>query len=111
MMEYALGVIPDVEAEFPSGPDALITYLAINSWDKITAHGYDASEMKTTGIRFTINQEGKPENIEVFVESGNAKVDEVLKETVANMPAWIPAENFNGEKAKEQFEFILGDGC
>lgn len=111
MMEYALGVIPDVEAEFRGGHDALINYLAENSWEEIVANGYDALSMKTTGIRFTINLEGKAEDIEVFVPSGNKKVDEILKQTIENMPPWIPAENFNGEKAKEQFELVMGDGC
>ncbi len=111
MLEYALGITPDINAEFKGGRDALVNYLAENSWDEIVANGYDASDMKTTGIRFTINLEGKAEDIEVFVPSGNDKVDEILKETVENMPAWIPAENFDGEKAKQQFEFILGDGC
>ncbi len=108
-MEYSMGVVPDVDAEYYGGEDELITYLADNTWDIIQTLGFD--QTKTTAIRFTINHEGKLENIDVFVESGNDTVDQVLKEAVANMPAWKPAQNFNGEKAKQQFEFILGDGC
>ncbi len=108
-MEYAMGVVPDVDAEYLGGEDELVNYLADNTWDIIRTLGFDQS--KNTAIRFTINREGKPENIAIFIESGNDTVDKVLKEAVANMPPWKPAQNFTGEKAKQQFEFILGDGC
>ena len=36
------------------------------------------------------------------------KVDQILLDTITNMPEWNPAEDENGNKVVQEFEFNVG---
>lgn len=109
-MEVELTVIPDKEANYPNGKKQLIDDLKSSNNKKFSDESL--IDLNITSILFTIDKNGGVEDVKLAQSSGNKKVDNVLLESIWNMSRWIPAENKNGEKVKQQFEFTFGPpGC
>ncbi|MEL6250903.1 MAG: energy transducer TonB [Bacteroidota bacterium] len=105
-MSFRLSLVPEVEATYPGGSDALRAYLkdvAIDKIDKETAKKIDQAKVK-----FSINKEGKACDARIFESSGKQEIDRLLLESVAKMPVWKPAQDVNGNKIKQEFEFSVG---
>lgn len=107
-MHFELTVIPEVEAQFPGGHQHLSAYLEDNAIYKISEK--DSKQMDPAIIKFTITETGEISNAQVFQSSKNSKVDKLLLDVINKMPRWKPAENSNGLKLKQEFEFIVGAG-
>jgi TonB family protein len=111
-MHYSTSVIPELEAEFPGGEQQMNKYLKEKAIDKISE---GASKIfKFAIIKFTVDEEGKITNAQIATASGDPKIDKLLLKAINKMPKWKPAENPMGIKAKQSFEFSVGnnnEGC
>ena len=111
LINFSYTVIPEIEAVYPGGDPVLKQYLKKNAIDKIAEPV--ANALKLTTVRFTINEEGQVTNARITTTSEDAKIDNLLLETINKMPKWKPAENAQGIKVKQEFEFRVGNsfGC
>ncbi|MDF1697356.1 MAG: energy transducer TonB [Saprospiraceae bacterium] len=111
IMRFTYSIVPTKEAEFHSGYDKMKAYIKKHAIDKIVNAGYDPFEMAR--IRFVVNEEGKAKGAYLLESSNVEKIDELLLETIARMPRWIPAEDTDKNKVKQEFEFVVGSmiGC
>ncbi|HNQ13624.1 MAG TPA: energy transducer TonB [Bacteroidia bacterium] len=98
---------PDKEASFPGGKEKLNQYLKINAIDKIPDGTF--GELTLAAVKFSIDMTGKVIDAHVFESSKNPVADELLIQTILNMPKWSPAEYENGQKAIQDFVLTVGD--
>lgn len=109
-MHYIATLVPEIEAEYPGGNQQMNQYLKENAISKIPETS--SKQLPEVLLRFTVNEEGKVANARVFKTSGDTKIDELLLEAINKMPMWRPAEDSNGTKVKQEFEFTVGSaGC
>lgn len=111
-LNHIMTVIPEKEAEYKSGYDELIRYLAENSRNEIAE--IKPNQLETAYIQFTVTEKGEISDIDLKKTSGSSQIDKLMFEIIRVMPDWKPAENSKGEKVKQNFEFALGvpgDGC
>jgi TonB family protein len=110
-MNYSATVIPEIEAEYPSGFQQMTQYLKENAINKIS--DTTSKQIQQVLVRFTVNEEGEITNAQVFKTSGDLKTDKLLLEVINKMPKWKPAEDSKGMKVKQEFEFSVGaaTGC
>lgn len=105
-------VVPDKEAEYHGGYENLKKYLYENCISKVSATISQRYQRGT--VVFTLNENGEPTGTRIAKSSGDVKMDKLLLDAINKMPKWSPAENANGEKVNQDFEFTLnenGDGC
>jgi len=108
-MNFTVTVVPEKEAFFIGGYDKMMDYLTDNNLDEATAKGLTNTQQAS--VLFTINKEGRTENIRLIQTSGHSKADELFIRLIDEMPSWQPAEN-KGIKVKQEFLFTIGqDGC
>lgn len=111
-MNFSFSVTPENEAKYIGGQQQLKKYLKDSAIDKIpngSFKGYDLA-----AIKFTINEDGKVIDAHIFQpmlrsSSKDKKTDELLLETISNMPSWKPAEYVNGLKTKQTFVLTVGN--
>ncbi len=109
-IHYSVIVVPETEAKFPAGQQQLTQYLKNNAITKIDETRW--KEMTTAVVTFTVNAVGKIANAQVTTTSGDEKIDQLLLETINQMPTWKPAEATNGSKVAQEFVFSVGKmGC
>jgi TonB family protein len=108
IMNYPATVIPEKEAEYAGGYEQMTEYLKNNAIDKISDK--DAAQLEQAAVRFTVNEEGEIGDAQISKTSGNQQIDELLLEAVNNMPNWIAAEDSEGTKVKQEFEFSVQGG-
>lgn len=103
-------VVPDVEAQYKGGQEAMKQYFIESGIDKISQSLTEQSKLAL--LRFKINEDGEVSNAEVFISSGDPFKDELLLSVLQKMPKWKPAMDANGRLVKQTFEFMAGvDGC
>ena len=104
-------IIPEKEAEFAGGYDALIKYLKESSKEKTTIIRED--KLQPGKVHFTVTKKGSISNVKLIDTSGYPSVDEELIKIITNMPEkWESAENSKGEKVNQEFVFFFGTpGC
>ena len=98
---------PDREAIYVGGQQQLEDYLTLHALDKIQATSIKQYQLAV--VKFSIDEEGQVTDVHIFETSKDEKIDELLYETICNMPAWKPAEYANGLKVKQDFAFTVGD--
>lgn len=110
-IHFSFTIIPNIEAEYEGGYDQLKAYLKKTTLDKIPE--IDQQQLQLAIVKFTINEEGKATNAHISTASKNEEIDKLLLDAINNMPKWKPAEDSNGLKVKQDFEFSIGnfDGC
>ena len=110
-LTYYITIIPEKEAEFTSGHDALIEYLKENSKEKTAIIKKD--KLQPGKVSFTVTKEGIIENVKLTATSGYPSVDKELVKIITNMPEkWNPATDPKGEKVDQKFIFFFGlQGC
>ncbi len=108
---HYLTIIPEKEAEFAGGLNALIEYLKESSKEKVAI--IEEDQLQPGKVFFTITKEGSIENVKVISTSGYPSVDKELVKIISNMPEkWNPAANSIGEKVDQEFVFFFGiEGC
>lgn len=109
IIHFVLTVDPCVDAQYPGGNAELSKYLDQHAINKIPEEL--SKTMQSVLIRFMITETGKIVNAQLSGSSSNPDVDKLLIKAIKNMPKWKPAENINGEKVKQLFEFEVGNGC
>ena len=108
IIHYTLTVSPGVEARYPGGNEKLNRYLEDNAIYKISEQ--DSKAIQPVLIRFTITETGEVANAQIANSSENPGVDKLLLKAIKKMPKWKPAENLDGEKVRQNFEFSVGNG-
>ncbi|MBX2877697.1 MAG: hypothetical protein KTR30_36595 [Saprospiraceae bacterium] len=108
---YYLSIIPEEEAEFAEGYDALISYLKENS-KKHTSVIHNG-HLRAGQFSFTITKAGTINQVEMKSTSGYEAVDQVLIDLIKEMPGkWKPAIDANGNKIDQELVFFFGlEGC
>ena len=106
-INFTLTVDPVNEAQYPGGQLKLKQYLKENAIDKIS--DINIRRYNLVAVKFAINKEGQVVDVHVFETSKDEEMDELLLETICNMPKWKPAEYSNGIKIEQEFVLTVGD--
>ena len=106
-VNFTFIVEPENKARYSGGQDQLNQYLKESAIDKIPEGSFEQYEL--AAVKFTIDEQGDIIDAHLFETTGDEEIDEVLLETVCNMPGWIPAEYSNGVKVKQEFVFTVGN--
>ena len=106
-INFSFNPIPEKEATYFGGEEALKTYLKENAINKIPNSSFKNYDL--AAIKFTINEAGQVINVHVFESSKDEKIDELLLETIRKMPTWKPAAYENGTKVKQEFVLTIGN--
>ena len=107
-MNFKMTVVPEKEAEYSAGYDQLIKYLEDNAIHKITEKS--SQPFPSMIVRFTVNEKGDIDNAFISQSSNDPEIDKIFLKAIHKMPKWKPAENAQGIKVKQDFEFSIGNG-
>ncbi|WP_296386391.1 hypothetical protein [Winogradskyella sp.] len=106
-------VVPDTQAIYVNGKEALINYLKEHSKDNMNV--IKDEKLGAIKLSFIITKEGEVSNVKHdAMTTGYPSIDEKFMKLIKNIPGkWIPAENANGEKMEQELVFTFGprDGC
>ncbi|MFT4848278.1 MAG: hypothetical protein ACI83B_000807 [Sediminicola sp.] len=104
-------VVPENEAVYVNGKDALIDYLKENSKEKTTI--VNEKKVKSGKIFFTVTKEGDISNVNLTSTSGYPSIDLYMIELIKSIPgAWEAASNSIGQKVDQELVFSFGTiGC
>lgn len=108
---YYMTVVPEKEAEYTNGQDAVIEYIKENLKDKTTIITED--KLKPGRVSFTVTKDGTIANVKLESTSGYVSIDKELVNLITNMPnKWNAATNSKGKKVAQEFVFFFGlQGC
>jgi len=106
-----LTVVPEKEAVYVSGKEALIAYLKENSKEQTTI--VKEGELQPGKVCFTVSRNGTISNVKLSATSGYPSIDKTMIELITHAPGkWEPAANSKGEKVDQEFVFSFGIvGC
>lgn len=109
-MRFSFNVAPETEAAYAEGQEQLRIYLKEKAIDKISDASFTGWDL--AAVKFTINEEGQIVDAHMF-QAYDDGIDELLLETICNMPSWKPAEYSTGVNVKQEFVFVVGsmDNC
>lgn len=104
-IQYYTFVVPDMEAEYPGGTNAL--------WNKLSESIFAKFPDKKLFpvLTFIIDEEGQTSDIKLIESSSDPAVDKLLVDALSNMPKWKPAQNSKGIKVKQEFKLRWSGGC
>jgi len=106
-------VVPENQAIYVDGKEALIEYLKINSKEDLNIIKGD--KLGSIKISFIISKNGIVTDVKHdAMTTGYPSIDERFINLLENIPGkWIPAENTNGEKIDQELVFTFGpaNGC
>ena len=108
-MQFVITVVPEVEATYPGGYIELMKYLEQNAIDKISERY--PKDPRNVVIKFIVTEAGKISNAQISGSSTDPIIDQLVLKAINNMPKWIPAENAEGVRVAQEFEFSVGNGC
>ncbi|MDG1477535.1 MAG: hypothetical protein P8Q14_10345 [Vicingaceae bacterium] len=108
---YYITVIPEKEANYIGGKEALINYLKEGCASTIAK--IEKGNLTAGKIRFTISTSGNIKNIYLESTSGYPTVDQKMLDLMnLNNGLWLPATNEKGEKVEQELVFSFGTmGC
>lgn len=108
---YFLTIIPEKEAAYTEGKEALIAHLKLNSLATTSIIRED--RLQPCQIHFTVSKTGAIEQVYLGASSGYPSVDKALVKLIENLPKkWTPAENAKGEQVDQELVFFFGrQGC
>ena len=105
--DFTFTAEPQSDASYSGGKQQLNRYLKEIAIDKIPDASFTNYDI--AAIKFTINKDGQIIDAYVFWSSEDEIIDELLLETICNMPTWAPAEYSNGIKVKQDFVLTVGN--
>lgn len=109
-MAFAVTIVPDIEAEYFGGQKEMNKYINEKVINKISENSLN--ENFRGKVSFSVNENGETVDAKIITKSGDSEIDKLLIETINNMPKWKPAQNSNGIKVRQDFEFRVGvSGC
>jgi hypothetical protein len=105
--------VPEQQATYLKGNEALITYLKENSRDAMNV--IKDEKLGALKLSFIVSKNGKISEVKHdAMTTGYPSIDKKFIELIKNVPGkWIPAENASGEKMEQELVFTFGpkDGC
>jgi len=110
---FQFTVDPVIEARYSQGQDLLNQYISEHVMDKISKNNLQVHNVKA--VQFTVSETGEiinahiPQSAFIIDPKKDSKVDELLLQTICNMPKWKPAEYADGTKANQDFVLTVGD--
>ncbi len=106
-----LTIVPETQAVYGNGNDALINYLKENSKEETVKVQED--KLQPGKLYFTITKDGTISNVKVVATSGYPDVDNKLIELISKAPGtWEPAKNSKGEDVDQVLVISFGNmGC
>lgn len=116
VMRVSFTIVPEIEAGYQGGRAQLTKYLKTKGIQNMPGSSFNPNLIgprllpQYTAVRFTINPAGQVEQARIFHASLDPKRDLLLLDAIRQMPKWKPAENSKGEKVKQDFELLLGNG-
>lgn len=104
-------IVPEKQAEYLPGKEALIEYLKVNSLYQTTLVQKD--RLKSGKLYFTVTREGTISDVKLASTSGYFTIDQTMMGLITHAPGkWEAAENANGEKVDQDLVFSFGTiGC
>ena len=108
---YYMTVVPEKQAEYSDGLNALAEYLKQKAFeDKIFIDKY---ALKPGRLDFTVTKTGDISDVYLDSSSGYSEMDERLEVLLNELPGtWTPAENANGEPVNQKLVLFFGiQGC
>ena len=111
LVSQSVSVVPDVQAAYNGGIDALVSYLKEASKDQVKHVKRD--KVGRCRIFFTVTNKGFIADVKMVETSNYSGVDKALIKIVKNIPQkWTPAQTKKGEKVDQEFVFTFGTaGC
>ena len=108
---YYFTIVPEQEANYADGNDALLSYL--NTSSKNLRASIEQDKLDSGRIYFTVAKTGDITNVKLDATCGYPLVDEALVKLVNNLPGkWHPATNPAGEKVNQELVLFFGrQGC
>lgn len=107
VFDFSFRVNPEQEASFKEGELALKEYLNENVIEKIPATYFE--EHNITAVNFTVDTSGKVVDVYIVDAPRTEAIEEMLLESVCNMPDWIAAQYADGTKVDQDFVLMAGD--
>ena len=106
-----LTIIPEKQAMYKDGDEALLDILKSKSYDLTTT--LDQDGLQPAKMYFTISKDGKVIGTDLKRSSGYNELDELMKTLIMNLPSgWQAAENNSGEKIEQTLVLSYGKlGC
>lgn len=108
---YYMTVVPETEASYEMGNDALLYYLKEKSKEVIKEARKE--RLEAGKVRFSINTKGLVESVVLDATSGYSAIDSKMIELIKAMPGkWSPAKDAKGNLVNQEFVFSFGIiGC
>lgn len=103
---FLLRAMPIAEAKYPGGMAALKAYLRENILNKIDDPSL--SGVHLAAVKFVVNEEGQVTDAHIYKSSQVDVIDTHMLEAICKLPKWKPAEDANGRKISQEFEFRMG---
>ena len=100
-LKVTFEVRPIKNASFPIGANSMNEFIENNILSKVSKSDFRAHHL--TAIQFTIDQSGNLLNAYIKESSGNKKIDDLLMESLCNMPVWAPATYKSGKTVNQDF--------
>jgi len=106
-----LTIVPEKQATYVNGKDALMTFLKDNS--EAARENVDPEKLQPAKLSFTVTKDGTIENEKLDRTSGYPALDQTMIELITKAPGvWKPAENSKGEKVNQELVVSFGlMGC
>ena len=108
---YFVSIVPEQEATFEGGMEAVTAYVKKYSRQAIEIAEQDG--LKSGKVTFVINTEGAISDVELESSSGYSIIDETIVDLITNLPGeWVPAQDANGQTVEQELVFSFGQiGC
>lgn len=110
---FKFTVDPKTEASYAGGQELLNRYITERVMDKISKTDLQIHNVKA--VQFTVAENGQiidahvPQSASIVDSNINEEVNELLLQTICNMPKWKPAEYADGTKVTQDFVLTVGD--
>lgn len=108
---YFITVVPEKQAQYVRGNEALIDFLKKGSAKEV--ENVEWKRLWPGRIGFTVSKKGVITNVITISACGQKGIDYKMLELVKNIPGqWEPAKDDKGNKVAQEFVFFYGlDGC
>lgn len=105
--KFSFLVHPENKAKYIGGEKELKKYLKEKVMDNIPDDIF--RQYQVAIVKFIVDEEGQINSPKLFWTSKDENFDELMLETVREMPKWKPAEYEDGTKTKQEVAFTVGD--
>ena len=102
-MQFTMRIVPDHDAEFQGGREAMQQYLKEKAIDQLAG----LTDIPQVRIRFSVDPDGIVHQAYLLQPARQKEVDAILLNSISEMPRWIPATNADGRASWQEFEFIV----